>query len=181
MSTVIFVALPEEFSQSQAPKGVNVVHTGIGKVNAAMAASRYLTANPHTELVYNYGTAGGGDASVAGELLAVNALVERDMDLTPLGLPQFVTQENQVPFIYTSNRDTEIVCGTGDSFARPELPYHIVDMEAYAIASVVRRFGIQNFYCYKYISDTDDDADPAEAWKENVSKGAKKFQRVLTF
>jgi len=180
MSTVVFVALEEEFTQAQAPRGVNVVHTGIGKINAATQAARYLTVNPHTKVVYNYGTAGGGDASVAGELLGVNALVERDMDLTPLGLPQFITQEKQVPFIYTSNRDTEIVCGTGDSFARPKLPYHIVDMEAYAIASVVRQFGIQNFYCYKYISDTDDDTDPAKAWKLNVSKGAKKFKKILT-
>jgi len=103
------------------------------------------------------------------------------MDLTPLGFPKFVTQERQVPYIYTSNRDTEIVCGTGDSFARPEDPYHIVDMEAYAIASVVRQFGIHSFYCYKYISDTDSDEDPAEAWKKNVSKGAKKFANVLTY
>ena len=181
MSTVIFVALEDEFPMSMAPKGMNVVYTGIGKINAASKVARYLTANPHTELVYNYGTAGGGDDSVAGELLGVSALVERDMDLTPLGFPKFVTQERQVPYIYTSNRDTEIVCGTGDSFARPEDPYHIVDMEAYAIASVVRQFGIQNFYCYKYISDTDSDEDPAEAWKKNVSKGAKKFTNVLTY
>ena len=180
MSRVIFVALESEFSQNDAPSGYNVIYTGIGKVNAARTVARYLTANPHTHTVYNYGTAGAEDDSVAGELLGVNAVIERDMDLTPLGLPPFVTAENQVPYIHTANRDTEIICGTGDSFARPKEPYHIVDMEAYAIASVCRAFGISNFYCYKYISDTSEDEDPAQAWKENVSKGAKKFRNVLT-
>lgn len=181
MSVVIFVALDIEFPMSMAPKGYNVVYTGIGKVNAAMTVARYLTTNPHVHTVYNYGTAGAEDDSVAGELLEVNALVERDMDLTPLGLPPYVTEENQVPYLFTSNRDTEIICGTGDSFARPQLPYHIVDMEAYAIARVVKQFNIVNFYCYKYISDTNADEDPGEAWKKNVSKGAKKFANVLTY
>jgi adenosylhomocysteine nucleosidase len=180
MNRVIFIALEEEFPISMAPQGYNVVYTGIGKVNAARTVARYLTANPHTQRVYNYGTAGAEDDSVAGELLEVNAVIERDMDLTPLGLPKFVTQEKQVPFIYTSNRDTEIICGTGDSFARPKSPYHIVDMEAYAIANVCRSFGVSDFYCYKYISDTNSDEDPGEAWKENVSKGAEKFANVLT-
>jgi adenosylhomocysteine nucleosidase len=181
MNRVIFVALEEELPMDMVPSGYNVVYTGIGKVNATYAVTRFITANPHVETVYNYGTAGASDDSVAGELLEVNALIERDMDLTPLGIPPYVTQEKQVPYIYTSNRDTEIICGTGDSFARPNPPdYHIVDMEAYAIASVVRRYGIGQFYCYKYISDTDSDEDPGEAWKKNVSKGAKKFINRLT-
>lgn len=178
MNKVIFVALEDEFPNR--PKGYNVVYTGIGKINAATTVARYLTTNPHTDVVYNYGSAGAADDSVAGELLGVRALVERDMDLTPLGLNPFITAEGQVPYIYTSNKDTEIVCGTGDSFARPQDPYHIVDMEAYAIASVVRKFGISQFYCYKYISDTDEDEDPAQAWRENMHKGAEKFKNILT-
>ena len=179
MNRVIFVALEDEFSFHMKPKNIELVYTGIGKINAAIAVTKYLTANPHVEKVYNYGTAGAADDSVAGELLAVGCVVERDMDLTPLGLDPYITKKSQVPYIYTSNRDTEIVCGTGDSFARPKLPdYHIVDMEAYAIAKVCQKFDIP-FYCYKYISDTDADADPSEAWKENVSKGAHQFKNIL--
>ena len=179
MNKVIFVALKDEFPRHMAPKGFNVVYTGIGKVNATLAATQYLTANPHCEAVYNYGTAGAGDDSVAGELLSVSCLIERDMDITPLGIPLYVTEEKQDPLFYTSNRGTEIICGTGDSFARPKQPYHIVDMEAYAIGRVSDHFGIPEFYCYKYISDTDSDLDPGEAWKRNVSKGAKKFKKIL--
>lgn len=179
MNKVIFVALPEEFPRKLAPKGYNVVYTGIGKVNATMAVTQYLTANPHVEAVYNYGTAGAGDDSVAGELLGVRSLVERDMDITPLGLPKFVTEADQDVYFYTSNRQTSIICGTGDSFARPKDPYHIVDMEAYAIGRVCQHFGVPEFYCFKYISDTDNDADPGRAWKANVSKGAKKFRKIF--
>ena len=75
-----------------------------GKVNATMAITQYLTANPHVEAVYNYGTAGAGDDSVAGELLGVSSIVERDMDITPLGLPKFVTHADQDIYFYTSNR-----------------------------------------------------------------------------
>ena len=179
MSKVIFVALEEEFPFSMKPNGFNLVYTGIGKVNAASTVAKYLTTNPHVERVYNYGTAGASDDSVAGELLEVGAVLERDMDITPLGIPKYVTKKKQVPYIYTANRNTEIVCGTGDSFARPQPPdYHIVDMEAYAIASVCRQFDIP-LYCYKYISDTDSDEDPGEAWKKNVAKGAEKFKKVI--
>lgn len=176
---VIFIALKEEYPFSWKPPGYNIVYTGIGKTNAAMCAAKFLTANPHVDRVYNYGTAGAADDSVAGELLEVGAVLERDMDLTPLGLDRYITEQNQVPHIYTSNRDTEIICGTGDSFARPKPPdYHIVDMEAYAIARVCLSFDIP-FYCYKYISDTDSDEDPGKAWRENVAKGAKKFKNII--
>ncbi len=179
MNKVIFVALAEEFPRKMAPKGFNVVYTGIGKVNATLSATQYLTANPHVTAVYNYGTAGASDDSVAGELLGVCSLIERDMDLTGLGLPLYVTNADQEQHFYTSNRQTSIICGTGDSFARPKLPYHIVDMEAYAIGRVCEHFGIPEFYCFKYISDTDTDIDPGKAWKQNVSKGAKKFRKIF--
>jgi len=179
MNRVIFVALAEEFPKEMTPDGYNIVYTGIGKVNAAITAARYLTVNPHVEAVYNYGTAGAGDDSVAGELLGVSSIIERDMDITPLGIPKFVTSHTQETHLYTSNINTSIVCGTGDSFARPQLPYHIVDMEAYALGRVCEQFNVPLFYCYKYISDTDADSDPGKAWKENVAKGAKKFAEIF--
>jgi adenosylhomocysteine nucleosidase len=179
MNKVIFVALEEEFPRKFVPKGYNIIYTGIGKINAASAAARYLTYNPHVETVYNYGTAGAGDDSVAGELLGVYSFIERDMDITALGIDKFTTEKGQDPYLYTSNKNTSIICGTGDSFARPMDPYHIVDMEGYALVRACDWFGIPEFYSYKYISDTDNDSDPAKAWKTNVSKGAVKFKNIL--
>ena len=176
---LIVVALYEEFPSEMKPSGYNLIYTGIGKVNAAIALTKYLTTNPHVDAVYNYGTAGASDPDVAGELLEVGAVLERDMDLTALGVPMYVTERGQNPLIYTDNKNTEIVCGTGDSFSQPEKPYHIVDMEAYALASVCFNFDVP-FHCYKYISDTSADEDQAQSWKDNVSKGAKKFLNRLT-
>lgn len=173
--TLIVVALADELPRNKIKsKDYNVLYTGIGKVNAANKLAQELTRMPHYKQVINYGTAGANDDSVAGDLLEVGWVMERDMDLTPLGLDKFVTSKNQKTMIATSNLNTKIVCGTGDSFARPELPYHIVDMEAYALARVCKDFDI-DFKCYKYISDTSEDEDPAETWKKNVSKGADKF------
>ena len=175
MTKLIVVALEEELPRDLAKMSdYNVLYTGIGKVNAASKLASELTRMPHYEQVINYGTAGANDDSVAGELLEVGWVMERDMDLTPLGLDRFITDEKDKVMIATSNMNTEIVCGTGDSFARPEAPYHIVDMEAFALAKVCKQFGII-FKCYKYISDTDEDEDPAQAWKENVHKGAELF------
>jgi adenosylhomocysteine nucleosidase len=179
MKKLLVVALEKELPRDYVPDDYNIIYTGIGKVNAAIVLTKALTSNPFYDVVINYGTAGATDQDVSGELLDVGWVMERDMDLTVLGLPKYVVRHDQKPMIATSNLDTEIVCGTGDSFDRPQLPYHIVDMEAYALAKVCKKFGII-FKCYKYISDTDDDEDPGEAWKENVSKGAEKFLKVIT-
>ena len=59
MNYVLAVALEDEL---EGIKGnYNTLFTGVGKINATMALTRYLTENPDTELVVNYGTAGGVD------------------------------------------------------------------------------------------------------------------------
>ena len=174
MSKLIVVALPEEFQREYKPTGFDILYTGIGKVNAAIQLSKYLTINPYTNFVINYGTAGANEDLYKGQLLSVKALLERDMDLTPLGLPLYVTNEKQDVLIYTSNKDGAVICGTGDSFARPQHGYEIVDMEAYSLAATAQMFKVP-FYCYKYISDVDSDEDHGKEWENNVSKGAKLF------
>lgn len=180
MSKLIAVALPSEFQREYVPKGFNILYTGIGKVNAAMQLTKYLTTNPHTEFVINYGTAGAAEDRYKDQLLNVSAVLERDMDLSPLGLPLYVTNANQRPLIYTSNKDPGVVCGTGDSFARPQEGYDIVDMEAYALAATAQLFNVP-FYSYKYISDVDSDEDHGKEWENNVSKGAKKFLEQIFY
>ncbi len=180
MNKLIVVALPDEFQRDYLPQGFNILYTGIGKVNAAMQLSKYLTINPHTEFVINYGTAGAADTNYKGKILNVSAVLERDMNLSPLGLPLYVTNLNQTPLIYTSNKDPGVICGTGDSFARPQQGYDIVDMEAYALAATAQLFNVP-FYSYKYISDVDSDDDQGKEWENNVSKGAKLFLEQIFY
>ena len=72
-----------------------------------------------------------------------------------------------------------LVVGSGDSFAvgKPEIECDIVDMEAYAIARVCKKYDV-DFRCFKYISDKADE-NAASDWRENIKKGNKLFQTML--
>lgn len=82
------------------------------------------------------------------------------------------------------NSNTNITCGTGDSFVTEKDPWFdysnvdIVDMEAYALARVCRDFGV-NFRCFKYISDSADE-NAQDSWQKNIQNGQKLFQKWLT-
>jgi adenosylhomocysteine nucleosidase len=169
-NTLIVVALEDELP-SQLVAGWNVLYTGVGKVNAAIAATEAVLATRPVHVI-NYGTAGALRPDVSG-LVRVNHLVQRDMDVRPLGFDL-----GHTPFDTTGHIDLGgqgISCGTGDHFVTtpPELMTDIVDMEAYALAKVARVFAVQ-FHCYKYISDNANE-DAADHWAENVARGAEAF------
>ena len=59
MRIKLFVALPSEFPKEKAPLGVDVIYTGVGKVNAAIKATEILKElSPSETIVINYGSAG---------------------------------------------------------------------------------------------------------------------------
>ena len=54
---LVLTAIDDELDKARAPDGVEVIYTGVGKVNAASAATlALLVLRP--QLVINYGTAG---------------------------------------------------------------------------------------------------------------------------
>lgn len=172
---VIFVALEDEFS-GPVPDGMRLVYTGVGKVNAALAAAEALgTETPF--LAINYGTAGAVDPSLSG-LIECGGAVQRDMDLRPLGLPLGTTFGDTLPAELRWGQGP--VVGTGDSFAdgAPELASDLVDMEAYALAKACHIRGV-SFRCLKYISDNADDGAAVD-WQENKAKGARLFENWLS-
>lgn len=169
-NTLIVVALEDELP-THLVAGWNVLYTGVGKVNAAIAATEAVLETRPIHLI-NYGTAGALNPSITG-LNRVNHIVQRDMDVRPLGF-----ELGQTPFDTTGHIDLGgpgVSLGTGDHFVTtpPELVTDIVDMEAYALAKVARLFSI-HFQCWKYISDNAND-DAADHWAENVAKGARAF------
>jgi len=169
-NTLIVVALEDELP-TQLVAGWNVLYTGVGKVNAAIAATEAVLEACPIHLI-NYGTAGALNPSITG-LNRVNHIVQRDMDVRPLGF-----ELGHTPFDTTGDIDLGgpgVSLGTGDHFVTtpPELVTDIVDMEAYALAKVARLFSI-HFQCWKYISDNAND-DAADHWAENVAKGARAF------
>ena len=155
-----------------------VIHTGIGKLNAAIQLfEAILFYKP--DLVINYGTAGA--VTKQSGLLKIGTFVQRDMDVRGLGVPRGVTpfMEEKLP------KAKGIVLASGDSFVTDskqqleglEISIDLIDMEAFALHKVCQHHQVA-FECYKYVTDNTDD-EASNDWKENVAKGAELFIEIL--
>ena len=166
--TAIIIALPEE---AEGIKNYPVYLSGCGKVNATIATMEALASG--VKKIINFGTA-GAVSNISG-LVEATGYVDRDMDARPLGF-----KLGQTPF----QNDIQIgvnglIVGSGDTFATsaPEIKCDVVDMEAYAIAKICKKYNVE-FRCFKYISDKADD-NAAFDWRENVRKGNTLFKNLL--
>lgn len=172
-SEIIIMALESEAPTMQ--KWDNVFFTGVGKVNAAMLTMDLLINYPRVQRVWNFGTAGG--ITVHKGIHLCTQFIQRDMHCEPMGY-----ETGQTPFEEESVIQLGLgglTCSSGDNFVtNPNDPMlgDVVDMEAYSIAKVCSRLGVQ-FECWKYISDTADSDSPA-AWHQNVSKGEERFIEI---
>ncbi|MDB5491611.1 MAG: mtnN 2 [Micavibrio sp.] len=151
----------EQESQDLFP-GYDVLHSGIGKINAAYALTTRL-AQAAPGLVINLGTA-GSRRHKGGTIVNCTRFVQRDMNVTPLGFEKWQTPFSDDPVTIAHGLAIEGVmqgiCGTGDSFdiSAEATHFDVVDMEAYALALICQRRSIP-FLCLKYISDgANDDA-----------------------
>ena len=160
---LVLTAIDEELDKARAPAGVELIYSGVGKVNASSAATlALLVLRP--ALVINYGTAGRVNTTLSG-LVEVAHVVQRDMMAMPL------VARGRTP--YSSNLDKlssgfgSVTCGTGDSFITSPDPWltennvDVVDMELFAIAHVCQRHSIP-WRAFKFITGdaTDFAADP---------------------
>jgi adenosylhomocysteine nucleosidase len=163
----------------------DLLHTGIGKVNAAHALSnRIHTKKP--QLVVNMGTA-GSRKHAGGTIINATSFIQRDMDVTPLGFAPFqtpfsddpVTLEYGLTIEGAAHDIPQGLCGTGDNFDTSEAAgtFDVVDMEAYALALICQRHDIP-FACLKYISDGADD-DAHTDWQEALHNTAEALRTVL--
>ncbi|MCP3890242.1 MAG: 5'-methylthioadenosine nucleosidase [Desulfobulbaceae bacterium] len=148
-----------------------VIHTGVGKINAAIKLYEALLSY-RPDLVINYGTAGAVDGSQG--LLKVDTFVQWDIDVRALDIPRGVT-----PYSGEDLPEARgIVLASGDSFvtdAKAQLEglniaVNLIDMEAYALHKVCQHQHTA-FDCYKYITDNSD-SNSSTDWLENVAKGA---------
>ena len=153
-----------------------VIHTGVGKVNAAIKLYEAILLHK-PDFVVNYGTAGA--ISKQSGLLKVNTFIQRDMDTRGIGTPRGVTPFDKQDSLPEAQG---IVLGTGDSFVTdPEkelegldIAIDLIDMEAYALKEVCEHLNMP-FECYKFVSD-DTNEDSSSDWAENVAKGAELFK-----
>ena len=177
--TAIIVALPGETQKSFA--GVEIHYCGIGKVNAAFKATEVILKTGCTHIV-NLGTA-GSYTFPTHSLIECSQVVQRDMDITPLGVPLGNTPMDEIPGTLDCqtffSHMKKGICGTGDKFETtpPALKCDLVDMEAYAIAKVCKKLGV-GFSAYKYITDGSDD-NAHKDWMENLKPAAKALRQVF--
>jgi adenosylhomocysteine nucleosidase len=165
MTDVVLIAL-----RSEAPELAGlpwVFTTGVGKVNAAIAAARIVERYRPVRL-WNFGTAGG--VRVGTGLHRCTRFVQRDMRAMGLGFPPGVTPYEKEAALDLGGEG--VLCGTGDSFVAGEpleVEVDVVDMEAYAVAKVCLSAGVE-FRCFKFITDRADEASGGD-WIKNVRNG----------
>jgi len=176
MKYVLAVALADELEGMQG--NYNTIITGVGKINAALKLTEYLTNNPDTELVINYGTAGGVDPNMKG-MLHIGKFVQADMDCREFGFDKYQTPfETNTQEIVVDHKG--FTCYTQDKFAttKPDGYCNVVDMEAYALAKVCMHFGA-DFKCLKFISDIIGQGDQTSEWQANKALGVEMFESTL--
>jgi predicted 5'-methylthioadenosine/S-adenosylhomocysteine nucleosidase len=97
---LIAMALPAEAAGVFESAGVEVLFTGVGKVNAAVTLTRYLVRLRHESagppLVLNFGTAGSARIP-ARTLVACRRFVDRDMNVSALGFAHGETPFDELP------------------------------------------------------------------------------------
>jgi adenosylhomocysteine nucleosidase len=172
---LVLAAIEDELDKARAPAGVEVIYTGVGKINAASAATlALLVLRPR--LVINYGTA-GNIAKVHRGLVEVAHVIQRDMmamPLAPRGRTPFSPEVDKL-----SSGHGTVICGTGDSFVTAADPWltenhvDVVDMELFAIAHVCQRHSLP-WRSFKFITD-DADEFAADHWEQNVADGEALF------
>lgn len=175
----IIVALPMETQGLFDKAGIMVHYCGIGKVNAALKTTEVILKTGCTHIL-NLGTA-GSHKFPTHSLIECSGFIQRDMDLSPLGFPLGQTPMDEIPGLIDSKRILDLpfgICGTGDRFevGPPKLDCDLVDMEAYAIAKVCKKFGVE-FSAYKYITDGSDD-NAHKDWFENLKPASQKLFEI---
>jgi adenosylhomocysteine nucleosidase len=181
-NVLIVMALPQESRGRLESVRANVLYTGVGKVNAAIALTRTLTEiqsrGAPLPLIVNMGTAGSRKVA-AHTLVACNRFTQRDMDVSGLGFATGVTPFDDAPaeiaFPPVFSQLPQLVCSTADSFATHlhTVDGDVVDMEAFALARVCLAERAQ-FACAKYVTDGAD-ADSAAHWEAALDNAACSF------
>jgi adenosylhomocysteine nucleosidase len=171
---LIITALESELKREALPSGVEIVYTGIGKINAAITSIKAIH-QYSPKRILNFGTAGKIKPELNG-LLEIGKVIQRDMQAEPLA-PRGSTPFCVRPQEYLSTG--QFVCGSGDSFVTAHDPWlhslgvDVVDMELFAIAAVAHDHQIP-WQSFKYITD-DANESSGEDWQTKVHHGQDLF------
>ena len=182
MNRIFIVAVHDEVETQTTILGSPVIFSGVGKINATMAAYRAFSEG-YKEVI-NIGSCGSLRFK-PGSVVKIGQVFQ-DIDATPLqeyGHTPFEVASKQIVL----DTDSNITCFTTDYFydAKQRLKYSenylkmidtcsVFDMECFAIAKVCKRFNMK-FSSYKWVSDDGD----ASSWKEMCHIGFEKVKDIL--
>ena len=186
MNDILFVAAVDG-EVSQLPDGVDLLITGIGTVNAAIALTERLAVGPRPARVVNLGTVGALRDGLDGvfEIGSVrkhdfNLLIESDIHRYLL--PEVIELE-------VSGKFSVQGLATGDTFVtdtvtrnRLAVDSGLVDMEGYSLAAVCQRFGVP-LTMLKQVSDPANE-ETIGKWASSLDRAAHELAdaaRVLGF
>jgi adenosylhomocysteine nucleosidase len=176
---LIITALESELDKSTLPAGIDIVYSGVGKINAT-AASIQAIHQYQPQRIVNFGTVGKINSALQG-LLEIGKVIQRDMMTVPLA-PRGQTPFCSKPSQYLS-LGGEHTCGTGDSFVTAHDPWlisqgiDVVDMELFAIANIAHQFNIP-WQSFKYVTDHTNE-DSGQDWQQKVRHGERLFIDLL--
>jgi adenosylhomocysteine nucleosidase len=173
---LVVFALCDEAGGRFETLGVPLLYTGVGKVNATYALTKRLT-QFRPQLVLAFGTV-GSSALPLHALVECTRFVQRDMDVSALGLPAGHTPFDELPDVLEVPRRLalpSVTCASGDQFVTDEARAagDVVDMEAYALAKVCQREAVA-FTAVKYVTDSAG-AEAARDWTRNLTAAAHAF------
>ncbi|HEX4654759.1 MAG TPA: nucleosidase [Mycobacteriales bacterium] len=182
MTVLVVAALEEEIVHL--PNGVDVLVTGVGKARAAAGLARRL-ADQVPDVVVNIGTAGAVDGVITG-LVEVNWVTQHDFPYDVIEAVVgtsidrgFVLAPHAPPQVSAAPTPTSTALATGDMFVAnaddarrlATAGIHLVDMEAFAYASVCAAFGVA-LRCVKVVSDAADE-DAGASWLDTIDACAR--------
>lgn len=182
---IVVVALKDESAGLLESEGAEVLYTGVGKVNATYALTKYLVQarvrGGEMPRILNLGTA-GSRVFPTGSLVACHRFIQRDMDATALGFAAGATPFDPTPaelVVDVLLPDLPAArCSSGDSFLTGDVPLagDVAEMEAFALARVCMAEGV-SFACAKYVTDGLD-SQSAGDWSGSLSAAARAFALV---
>lgn len=176
----ILAALPNELIPDSINK-VNIVYTGIGKINAAYWTTKVIL-EQRPRLILNVGTAGVLMLENLGKVHKVRSVIERDFLAMPLAERGFVPFDNSKNEFILNHQGLKVA--TGDSFVTENDSWlnqqnvDLVDMELFAIAKVSNKLGVL-CKALKYGSDLANLDAPLD-WSKSLDKAKTAFSREIT-
>jgi adenosylhomocysteine nucleosidase len=144
--------------------------SGIGKVNAAMAAT-YCCINFKPDYVFNFGAAGATGASAfLGGIYQVGTAIEYDGFDLKTGMPPIYMPETFPGFQTVAIATQDVPVLEKKHRATVSVLAPLVDMEASAIIQVCQKFQVR-CHLFKFVTDT-----PDHHCKGDIRKHIRKYR-----